>query len=377
MKKGKLVEENWAIFNCHIHTFTRKNVPKYIARIQLGYVLGTVVSWLEEYKFFLKFIVWLVSIIQPKKIDSVMRLVRFVNTGKLDSQPEVLQKIQTQYPGGTKFIILPMNMDHMGAPLGAPAEKIDKQHEDLLKLAQKVNANSRKGGGDEIIYPFYAVHPEEPDIVNKARKNLGKGKFRGIKIYPNLGYSPDNKILREIYEICEDGGYPVLSHCSPNGIWKYGLQEKDRRRFGSPENYKNILKDFPKLHLCLAHFGSAEEWVKHLKGEPSDTSDGRAWVKIITDMIKSRQYPNLYTDISYTVFMPRIKGMYIDLVDYLKVMLSNSLIREHVLFGSDYYMAEQEEITEKEAAILLRSRLGEDLFKQIAHHNPKKFLGVK
>jgi predicted TIM-barrel fold metal-dependent hydrolase len=92
---------------------------------------------------------------------------------------------------------------------------------------------------------------------------------------------------------------------------------------------------------------------------------------------KKRKYPNLYTDISYTIFMPRIRGLYIDLVDYLKVLLSSPNIRESVLFGSDYYMVEQEEITEKESSILLRSRLGEDLFKQIAYTNPKKFLGIK
>jgi uncharacterized protein len=129
--------------------------------------------------------------------------------------------------------------------------------------------------------------------------------------------------------------------------------------------------------LCLAHFGSAEEWIKHIRAETPSEGDGRAWVRIITDMINEKKYPNLYTDISYTLFMPRIRGMYIDLVDYLKVLLSNSRIRERVLFGSDYYMAEQEEIKEKEASILLRSRLGEDLFKQIAHTNPKRFLGIK
>jgi predicted TIM-barrel fold metal-dependent hydrolase len=59
------------------------------------------------------------------------------------------------------------------------------------------------------------------------------------------------------------------------------------------------------------------------------------------------------------------------------VLLSKKEIREHVLFGSDYYMVEQEEITEKEASILLRSRLGEDLYKQIAHTNPKRYLGIK
>jgi hypothetical protein len=94
-------------------------------------------------------------------------------------------------------------------------------------------------------------------------------------------------------------------------------------------------------------------------------------------MIACGDYPNLYTDIAYTIFTPKIRDLYVDLVDYLKVVLSDQKIRSHVLFGSDYYMVEQEELTEKEVSIMLRSRLGEDLFFQIAHHNPMKFLGIK
>jgi hypothetical protein len=52
-------------------------------------------------------------------------------------------------------------------------------------------------------------------------------------------------------------------------------------------------------------------------------------------------------------------------------------VRERVLFGSDYYMVERESVSEKEASLLLRSRLGEDLYKQIAHTNPIEYLRLK
>jgi hypothetical protein len=50
------------------------------------------------------------------------------------------------------------------------------------------------------------------------------------------------------------------------------------------------------------------------------------------------------------------------------------MIRKRVLFGSDFYMSRREQITEKELSIMLRSRLGEELFFQIANVNPKKYL---
>ena len=102
-----------------------------------------------------------------------------------------------------------------------------------------------------------------------------------------------------------------------------------------------------------------------------------AWVRTIYKMIASGEYPNLYTDISYTVFTPRVAGLYVDLVDYLKVLLNDSRVRKRVLFGSDYYMVERESISEKEASLLLRSRLGEELYKQIAYTNPREFLGIE
>jgi hypothetical protein len=74
---------------------------------------------------------------------------------------------------------------------------------------------------------------------------------------------------------------------------------------------------------------------------------------------------------------PRLQGLYIDLIDYLKAMLSDPLVRSHVLFGSDYYMVTQERMSEKEVSVMPRSRLGEDLYKQLAYTNPREFLGLE
>jgi uncharacterized protein len=47
-----------------------------------------------------------------------------------------------------------------------------------------------------------------------------------------------------------------------------------------------------------------------------------------------------------------------------------------VLFGTDYYMVEQE-TSERAFGLNLRGELGEVLWKQIAEDNPKNFLLVK
>ena len=63
-------------------------------------------------------------------------------------------------------------------------------------------------------------------------------------------------------------------------------------------------------------------------------------------------------------------------MDLLLVLLENKKIRERVLFGSDYYMMERVKSQEREMAIKIRSRLGPELFKQIAETNPKRYLGI-
>ncbi len=251
--------------------------------------------------------------------------------------------------------------------LGSVDENIAQQHKELLELS-----DLHPG----IIYPFFFVHPDSPGIVDAARRALSSGRFAGIKIYPNLGYAPDHPNLKAVYRFCVEFNKPVMTHCTPYGVWKYKLSEDERRTYGHPRNYTSILQEFPDLRICLAHFGGQDEWNKHLKAKEIEKEDERTWVRWIADLIRSGDYPTLYTDISYTLFSLKTSGLYVDYFDYLKVLLANVRIRQHVLFGSDYYMAEMEPLSEKEVSIALRSRLGEDLYFQIAHHNPQRYLGI-
>jgi len=431
--------EQWPIYNCHIHTFTKQHTPNQFIKWVLSDADKGRINWwmmpvyllaviaylgvlillakatiflsaradllsLFGYSFLLLLqavlvipIVLLVVIlivvvaillrqngtvrskllfellvhINPASNDIFERTARFLKISEQPMQQDVFRQVESQYPNEeavkTVFVVLPMDMGFMD--LGKLDTPIEDQHDELLKLS--------KSPGRHII-PFYAADPRHPDIVERVRSNLARDKFQGIKIYPNLGYKPDDEKLMEIYKLCIAGDFPVVTHCSPGGIWKYGLSRKERRANSEPLNYKRILDTpgYQTLKLNLAHFGGAEEWKKHLSGR-SEEGEEKAWVKTIYEMITSGHYPNLYTDISYTAFTPKVAGLYIDLVDYLKVLLSHPLLRKRVLFGSDYYMVERESVSEKEVSILLRSRLGEDLYKQIAYTNPREFLNIE
>ncbi len=84
--------------------------------------------------------------------------------------------------------------------------------------------------------------------------------------------------------------------------------------------------------------------------------------------MQSGNYPNLYADISYTIFN------FQENAPLLKILLQDKSILPKVLFGSDFYMVECEKYSEKRLSTDLRAILGESAFWTIANKNPIKYL---
>jgi hypothetical protein len=70
--------------------------------------------------------------------------------------------------------------------------------------------------------------------------------------------------------------------------------------------------------------------------------------------------------VSYTLYNK-------ELLPLLKSTLQDPYLRKKILFGSDFYMVEQEE-SEREFFINLKAELGQSDFKVIAEENPNTFL---
>ncbi|MDC0610228.1 amidohydrolase [Vibrio sp.] len=339
------------IYNCHNHLFTHENIPQ------------------NYFPFFLvpaariKPIRWALSgvlkaVIPYTKNDKMNRYAAFIRATYRESQEANLRALMGYYPEKTKFVILPMDMAYMGA--GKVKQDIDEQHAVLATLATSKEYK-------DIIIPFAHIDPRRPSALERLKSLVENHHFKGVKIYPPLGYRPDHPILmNEIYPYMEEKNLPLIAHCSPGSVNSKDYKKEVAHSFADPDNYKKVLKTFPKLKVCLAHFGGISEWQRHWD-EPRDINNP-TWVKKISKMIKDSQYPNLYTDISYTIFN------FQENVPYLKVLLQDKSIRSHVLFGSDFYMVESEKFSEKRLSTYLRATLGEDLFWTIAHDNPRKFL---
>lgn len=304
--------------------------------------------------------------------DMFDRYVRFIEIGKLGSQQKIFEECRKFYPEGTRFIVLTMDMAYMGA--GKVPRPFEEQLEDLYKVSQVY---------PEII-PFVHIDPRRDnhmDILKDCVENKG---FRGVKLYPPLGYFPYDENLDETYRYCEEQNIPVLAHCSPFNPVRFKGSNKELHQllaksntpietrgknrkelcshFTNPMNYLPVIKKFPGLRICFAHFGSEYYWERYMT-HPEEQEN---WFNIIRSLIYD--YDNFYADVSFTLSNEEFFTL-------LKVILSNEKIRRKVLFGSDYYMVETE-AEERRFGIDLRACLGEEYFQDIAVKNVERFLEV-
>ena len=341
------------MINSHIHIFLEKDIPRGFLPFGLVKILSTKVGY-----FLLARILKNLNPFSNK--DEFDRYCQFVKVGKNKTQEDILNECAENYPKDTKFVILPMDMAFMEA--GTVPRNYEEQLAELLALSI-INTN---------VIPFIHIDPRRNKYLSLFYNYIGKG-FKGVKLYPPLGIYPFDMRFSDIYKYCEMNGIPILAHCTAgnpvhfkgsfkelkkllenkNGHYINIDWSKSKRElcsyFTHPDNYRSICETYPNLKICLAHFGRENEWDK-----------------IIRRMMKI--YPNLYADISYSLYNTEHWG-------YLKVLLSTDIVfRNKCLFGSDYYMNIIEG-KEKQFSINLRAFLGEELWEQIAIKNPRKYLG--
>lgn len=355
------------IHNCHSHIFRLVDVPKKflpfgLVRMARSRVGSKILSGFLRY-------------LNPfRKNDALDRLAKFMATGNMKSQREILDSMRQHYPKGSRFVVLTMDMNYMGAG------KTKRPYSEQIGELSGIKATLK-----DTVIPFIHIDPRREGYYDVFRAAVDELGFEGVKIYPPLGYYPYDTNLQKVYSYCEKKGIPILTHCSSSGpVYYKGRKKKLREllkrsihikprlkgskkelcsQFTDPRNWEPVLKAYPKLKVCLAHFGGDGEWEEHFKWPKKEDN----WYRMIRNLIA--KYPSLYTDVSFVMFNKKFWPI-------LKVILEDKRFDRKVLFGSDYYMV-QTETREKQFSMELRAYLGEDLYKRIAEINPKSYLKLK
>jgi hypothetical protein len=187
------------------------------------------------------------------------------------------------------------------------------------------------------------------------------GVFWGCKIYPTLGYGPDQynsaahrgemrttyDSLKEFYSFCEKNNVPIIVHCAPNGMNVADPQNfKDEYEteniisecfnyielsLDHPKWWGPVLLDFPDLKVCLAHFGGFEAWKGDWKKQNKPEFD---WRETLTDLVQ--QNNNVYLDLAYFITESQMVD-YIPSISELNGRKLTSAEKEVLKKGYRYY----------------------------------------
>jgi predicted TIM-barrel fold metal-dependent hydrolase len=270
---------------------------------------------------------------------------------------EIAQKLVQEMDEAGIDIATPLMMDMEYNPVFEGDLK-DFQTQ-ILETAKAVKAINTQYGKTRMM-PFIAADPRRPDIYRIVTEALESRVFKGVKIYPVMGYDPGDDRLNGIYEYCVDNDIPVTTHCSYFGIPGFHKYF----HMADPQLWEKVLNKFPALTLNLAH----------------NDFTGKSWQPKIERLIKT--YDNVYTDLSYNIemwFMPR------RYFKNVKRMLNADKIKDRVLYGTDWYMGRflWDETSylkwfQKNAKRIFwcRIKFTDKEWKRLTEDNPKRFLGL-
>ena len=161
----------------------------------------------------------------------------------------------------------------------------------------------------DVLIPFASVDPWKGAAgVREARRLVEEHGVRGFKFHPSMqGFSPDDRMAYPLYAAIEELGVPALFHTGQTGIGA-GVPGGGgiRLKYSNPMLVDDVAVDFPELRIILAH--------------PSFPWQDEA-------LAVATHKPYVYIDLSGwspKYFPPQL------------VRYANSLLKDKVLFGSDY-----------------------------------------
>lgn len=422
--------------NIHTHVFNSECVPDNFLRILPNKTVRRMpkaIKALLDTKWSRATIVALSKIAAKKdsnKRNSFDKYIAFLEVATQRKQLDVFElefEVGKQYDSQVRIVGLTMNMDFMDNRSSRRQITFESQLEAVKDIKRYYPNN---------FFPFLGIDPRHKsgmDLVNWSKTYFETGLqangmvfpfFSGIKLYPALGFFAFDPRLNDLYAYAEANQLPVITHVTRVGSqyigtkiselipaqpamllpdnpseavltaqetiytrikiyreqkWledsKIGNNDKACDLFSHPENYVPILEKFPKLKICLAHMGGSNEIIDNSKDDPDLQQirrfDSQLWCDRIRDMMV--RYPNLYTDISYTLSDLDKPEVLAAILKFMRTEDDNGqILAKRVLFGTDFFMTEQEK-RESDLYKLAIQELAE--FNQlITRDNPAEFL---
>ncbi|MFG2696828.1 amidohydrolase family protein [Kitasatospora sp. NPDC048407] len=171
------------------------------------------------------------------------------------------------------------------------------------EIAEAAAANA------DVLIPFASIDPFRGKAgVRQARRLVEEFGVKGFKFHPSIqAFFPNDRLAYPLYELIEETGTVALFHTGQTGIGA-GVPGGGgiRLKYANPMHVDDVAADFPHLKIVLAHpsFPWQDEALAVATHKPGVHIDLSGW---------SPKY-----------FPPQL------------VQYANTLLKDKVLFGSDY-----------------------------------------
>ncbi len=217
-------------------------------------------------------------------------MAKYFKSGKLPSIPEIAQYYRERKMAAVIFTV----------DCEAEVGHTRIANEEVAEVAAE-NA--------DVLIPFASIDPHKGKMgAREARRLIQEYGVRGFKFHPSQqGFYPNDRKAYVLYEVIAEARLPALFHTGQTGAGAgmpggMGI----RLKYSNPLYLDDVAADFPQMPIILAH--------------PSFPWQDEA-------LAVATHKPNVYIDLSG--WSP--KYFPANLVQY-----SNTLLKDRMLFGSDY-----------------------------------------
>ena len=192
-----------------------------------------------------------------------------------------------------------LNMAFVVFTVDSPREPRKISNEEIAELAHK----------EPNAIPFASINPNRgAEGVAAARRLIRDYKVRGFKFHPSVQeFFPNDRLAYPLYEVIAEAKLPALFHTGQTGV---GAKTPGgggiRLKYSNPLHLDDVAADFPDMPIILAHpsFPWQEEALSVATHKPQVYIDLSGW--------SPKYFPPI-------------------LVQY-----ANTLLKDRILFGSDY-----------------------------------------
>jgi predicted TIM-barrel fold metal-dependent hydrolase len=191
----------------------------------------------------------------------------------------------------------------------------------------------------DVAIPFASINPHRgAEGVRLARKLINEYGVKGFKFHPSVqGFFPNDPMAYPLYEAIAEAKLPALFHSGQTGV---GAGTRGgggiRLKYSHPMLLDDVAADFPDMPIVIAHpsFPWQEEALSVATHKPQVYIDLSGW--------SPKYFPPI-------------------LVQY-----ANTLLKDKVLFGSDYPVLSPERWMEEFEKLPIKPEVKQKIFKENA-----------